>query len=346
MSSLSRRRVTRTLRPAALLAALTCAGRSSAQTLPRDNPTAMHPEGGPGSEPIQPISKGHYAVTMLFSLDQFPARPSDSDRAFNGLIRQRWVDDLSLVVGWHRRASVGVAVPLLLQQSGDTAVALRRFDVGDPILRHKLNLLETGKLGGLGVSLMNTLSIPVAAPASYLGANGVTVGASALSELRLMVVVLRAQMGVLVREHEASFGERLGTELPLAASIQLKPQLFGLDEKGRWLLQLHSRAALQTTPRLGAGPFSRASWGATTRADLGDIALILGAELRLNSGAGVPQVRALAGVQFTPKSFDLDSDGVPDDDDFCPTEAEDHDGDVDDDGCPETDGAPGVGVDS
>jgi outer membrane protein OmpA-like peptidoglycan-associated protein len=54
-------------------------------------------------------------------------------------------------------------------------------------------------------------------------------------------------------------------------------------------------------------------------------------------GYGVPTFRIFAGVRYTPTSHDQDDDGIPDDEDKCPTVAEDRDGEDDLDGCPEED---------
>jgi outer membrane protein OmpA-like peptidoglycan-associated protein len=47
--------------------------------------------------------------------------------------------------------------------------------------------------------------------------------------------------------------------------------------------------------------------------------------------------RAFIGVRYRPTTHDSDHDGVPDDRDKCPNEAEDRDGINDTDGCPEED---------
>ena len=54
-------------------------------------------------------------------------------------------------------------------------------------------------------------------------------------------------------------------------------------------------------------------------------------------GYGVPLVRVFAGVIYRPTVHDADHDGIPDDEDQCPNEPEDRDGEQDDDGCPEED---------
>ena len=61
-------------------------------------------------------------------------------------------------------------------------------------------------------------------------------------------------------------------------------------------------------------------------------------------GAGIPKTgfqaadaRAILGFMYEPAVGDRDGDGIPDDDDGCPNEAEDKDGFEDSDGCPDLD---------
>jgi outer membrane protein OmpA-like peptidoglycan-associated protein len=62
------------------------------------------------------------------------------------------------------------------------------------------------------------------------------------------------------------------------------------------------------------------------------------------AGAGIPKtgfqaadVRATLGFMYEPAVGDRDGDGIPDDDDGCPDDAEDKDGFEDSDGCPDLD---------
>jgi len=54
-------------------------------------------------------------------------------------------------------------------------------------------------------------------------------------------------------------------------------------------------------------------------------------------GVGVPTFRAFLGVTYTSEARDRDNDGIMDNADQCPTEAEDKDGVEDTDGCPDPD---------
>ncbi len=68
-----------------------------------------------------------------------------------------------------------------------------------------------------------------------------------------------------------------------------------------------------------------------------NIAINAGAGTGLIQGVGVPQLRAFVGFMFVQEQSDRDGDGIRDEDDQCPTVAEDLDGFEDGDGCPDTD---------
>jgi OmpA-OmpF porin, OOP family len=65
--------------------------------------------------------------------------------------------------------------------------------------------------------------------------------------------------------------------------------------------------------------------------------ILAGAGTGVIQGVGVPAVRAFAGLMYIHEGGDRDGDGIPDDQDQCPTVAEDKDGYQDSDGCPDLD---------
>lgn len=78
--------------------------------------------------------------------------------------------------------------------------------------------------------------------------------------------------------------------------------------------------------------------GARYAVDRGrDVEVTAGVGAPLTSAAGVPIVRGLLGIAFTPRALDDDQDGVREMDDRCPNAREDRDGFEDNDGCPDND---------
>lgn len=67
------------------------------------------------------------------------------------------------------------------------------------------------------------------------------------------------------------------------------------------------------------------------------LAISAGAGTGIVEGVGVPLVRAFAGVMYINETADRDGDGLKDNVDQCPTDAEDLDGHEDTDGCPDRD---------
>ncbi|HVU01994.1 MAG TPA: hypothetical protein VHE30_09590 [Polyangiaceae bacterium] len=67
------------------------------------------------------------------------------------------------------------------------------------------------------------------------------------------------------------------------------------------------------------------------------ITVLAGGGAGVIEGVGVPKFRAFLGVSYTAEARDRDGDGIVDNADQCPTEAEDVDGYEDTDGCPDRD---------
>jgi hypothetical protein len=67
------------------------------------------------------------------------------------------------------------------------------------------------------------------------------------------------------------------------------------------------------------------------------ITVLAGGGAGVIEGVGVPKFRAIVGFMYVAETKDRDGDGIPDNQDQCPTEAEDKDGYEDTDGCPDKD---------
>lgn len=94
---------------------------------------------------------------------------------------------------------------------------------------------------------------------------------------------------------------------------------------------------------IGAASIRGSDYPLEARAQVGfgdDLVFNLGAGAGLVGDVGNPSYRLFAGAQWTPVHRDRDHDGLDDRVDACPSEAEDRDGFMDDDGCvdPDNDG--------
>jgi OmpA-OmpF porin, OOP family len=267
----------------------------------------------------------------------------------NGVERVPLQHQLSLdylaSIGVGERLALGVNLPTILYQDGDDIAplvdnaALPRTALGDVGFNAKATLLPTGELGGFGLGAIARLTTPTGNASSYVSERSVTGELRLLAELRLIAVALQATAGARVRGTEQTYlGEAFGHDLPWGLGISLRPQVLGIDDKGRWTWDLLLRGALATTPSLGASAQSPVLYGASARYTVGEISAIAGVELPITDAIGSPSVRAVLGLGWAPRFLDQDQDGVSDDKDECPELEEDLDGLEDSDGCPEDDG--------
>jgi OmpA-OmpF porin, OOP family len=242
------------------------------------------------------------------------------------------------------RLALGLALPTVLYQRGDDlrevgvsgAGPLPRTALGDAALLAKVALVRLDQ--GFGLAALGRVTAPTGHRRAYLGEGAVTGELRVLGELDLLVLALRATAGAKVRGKERTYvGETFGHELPWGVGVAVRPQTLGIDDRGRWewFAELHGAVAI--TPRLGAAAQSPALWGLAARYSPGDVSAFAGVEMPVNSAVGVPRVRAVIGLGWTPRFKDADHDGIADDVDQCPELAEDRDGFEDQDGCPDLD---------
>lgn len=250
--------------------------------------------------------------------------------------------DYGFGIGLGDRLAFGLALPTVMYQDGDgealTGERLPHAALGDARLNLKATLLPGGELGGFSLAALGAVTAPTGNNRSYIAEQAATGEVRLLGELRLIAVAVRATAGVKVRGAEQTYiGQTFGHELPWGFGLTLRPQVLGIDEKGRWEWTLEGRGALAVTPKFGSQVQSPAALGLSARYTPGAVSLIAGAEVPLDSALGVPAVRAILGIGWAPRVHDVDGDGVPDELDQCTELAEDKDGFEDSDGCPDFD---------
>jgi OmpA-OmpF porin, OOP family len=250
--------------------------------------------------------------------------------------------DYALGVGIADHFAFGASLPSVLYQDGYRSEliggTLPRSALGDVRLNLKATLLPGGQMGGFSVAALGALTLPTGNAASYVSEQAVTGELRLLGELRLIAVAVRATAGVKMRGAEQTYvGQTFGHALPWGFGLVVRPQVFGIDEKGRWEWALEGHGALALAPDFGSKAQSPAALGLSARYTPGTVSLILGAEVPLDSAVGTPSVRGILGLGWAPRVHDQDTDGVPDEVDQCPELAEDKDGFEDSDGCPDFD---------
>jgi len=264
--------------------------------------------------------------------------------------------DYVAAVGVLDRLAVSLTLPTVLYQNAEpceldssdsrctTAESalgsspLPQTALGDAAFGLKASIIPTDELGGFGLAALARVTAPTGDSRSYVSDGTVTGELRLLAELRLIAIALQGTAGARVRGHERTFvGEQFGHDLPWGVGLSVRPQAFGLDDKGRWTWTAEMRGQVAITPELASGPQSPILGGLSARYTVGDVSAIAGAEMPINDAVGSPVVRGVLGVSWAPRFYDEDGDGVADDVDECPELAEDKDGFEDSDGCPDFD---------
>src|SRR5262249_6165346 len=142
-------------------------------------------------------------------------------------------------------------------------------------------------------------------------------------------------------------GVRFGSEIPWTFAIVMRPGVLGIDPKNRQRLEVGLHGWVPAAPIVpfgigdkGASALSPVQLALSDRVEIDhyrDLSVTFGGEIGLTQAVGVPIFRAIAAITWTPRSHDLDEDGVKDDFDGCPEIPEDIDGFEDTDGCPDID---------
>ena len=240
------------------------------------------------------------------------------------------------------RLQIGLAVPLV-QSSGEGFQAAtpgadqpfvdipggEAFGIGDPRVSGKVRILGTGS-EGFTLAAAVWIGIPlgtITAEGSNIGDDGLTAGGHLIGELKLGILSVAANAGGAYRPKKKLLSTEVGPELRwgLGGALQATSLLRVIGEV---------TGATQFTDQQDENPIEARIGPELTQ---GDFAIMLGGGVGLLSGVGVPVFRAFAGVAYRPAGLDADGDGIPDKEDGCPTEAEDKDGYLDDDGCPDAD---------
>ncbi len=319
-------------------------------------------------EPAATPDTGEFTAAAWMSYAYRPITlkdPTTGARAFEVLSHQL-TTDLTLSVGFGKRLALGLDLPMLVYQAGDTQtpasrqvtgdLTLPKHGLGDLAIVGKLTLIRPtgGEFGGFALALHERLTAPTGDDASFLGEGAATSETRLLAEYRLVVLAVHAAAGLKLRAQHERFGcgatpiaadgtdpcaTRFGNEVPWGLGLSMRPQALGIDPKGRWTWYLETHGHLPAGP---VAPFqsaklSDAQLGVGARFAVRDVSVLGGVEAGLLGGVGVAPVRGLLSVAWAPRVHDADGDGIEDDVDKCKELPEDKDGFQDDDGCPDAD---------
>jgi hypothetical protein len=290
--------------------------------------------------------------------------PTTNAVAFN-VIHHQVTGDVTASVGVGHRFALGFDLPVLLYQTGDTPSEASRRALGEALLPAQAmgDLALVGKatlirpaseFGGFALALHERFTVPTGDEASFLGEGSVTSETRLLADYRLVAIAVHAALGFKLRGDTERFAcastpgagtasdtcpSRFGHELPFGLGVAFRPQVLGLDAKGRWTWYLEAHGHLPVAP---IGLFQSAAaasfqLGLGARYAIRDVSILAGVETGPTGGVGDPPIRAVLGLGWAPRVHDRDGDGLDDELDQCPDLAEDKDGFQDEDGCPDGD---------
>lgn len=328
----------------------------------------LHHDSGMTVESVRSPATGEVTAAARLSYAFRPVVLRDADAEIAArVLEHQFTGDFVASVGLFERLTLGLDLPLVLAQTGDEIAPgsdLARYidaepppltAIGDLAIRAKGTIVipDTDELGlsrGFGLAIDERFTVPTGDERSFLAEGNVTSETRVYGELSHGPVLGSLRAGVKVRAEEGAYAcdpdeprdactSRFGHELPLAFGLALRPQALGVDPDGIVTIWAETRGYLPLHPVQPFDAGAPAGWFASLagRFAFGDLGLLAGVEVGLRDGVGNAPFRATLGLSVAPRAADQDKDGMADDEDKCPTFAEDRDGFEDSDGCPEMD---------
>jgi outer membrane protein OmpA-like peptidoglycan-associated protein len=265
----------------------------------------------------------NYARNSLVAVDE------DGDVSQQFVAGRMGVDFLASAT-LTRRFALGLGMPLYLLQEGDGDPSFA--GLGDLRLVPKLTILDD-RADGVGLALLGELRAPTHTGDFAGGARNVTfVPRAALDHRFRSGVRIGFNAGVAIRERTDFGNVAAGSEFLYAGALGYR---FGGNAGNTEIgVELSGGVGFSQTDSeelpLEAFAFVR-------HEPSQEWEIMAGPGVGVLPGYGVPIFRVFAGVRYRPTSHDADQDGIADEDDQCPNDPEDLDGDADSDGCPEED---------
>ncbi len=281
-------------------------------------------------------------ATMAGQLDD------GSDATLSGLSTRL---DATLALALADRVELGLAVPAVLVREGMArdGSSLDSGGLGDLRVLAKATVWRAAD-EGLALGLGLPLHLPTGDPDRWLGADGLRLTPSLLFDvdlapMQVAPVSLTVELGYRVAPDEALYGTDFGDafrtalgaryavpDQPLAVAWSLAGEI-GLTDGGPSPYETHALVewgfAECLVARVGAGVALNGAVGAAPAR------LLLGLARRCPQTAA-PKIEVVK-VEPPPAARDTDGDGIFDDVDRCPRDAEDKDDHEDLDGCPDPD---------
>jgi hypothetical protein len=263
-------------------------------------------------------------------------------------VEHRLAATLSAQLGLWGRSAVALRIPAVLVQRGTdlpSAPSLASEAIGNPSIDARVRVLgaavrpDGSVSDGAALAVRALVMVPVGTSDAYFADDAWRTELSLITDVTAFGLGAGLAVGYRHRFSEVDLaGQSLRHQLRAAGGLRVPFPLIALAKPG----QVQESALVELD--FGTDParfFARATTPLegriSYRLGFSDYTFSLGAGAALTKAFGVPDLRVLLGVGYSPRMHDQDADGVPDGVDQCLHLAEDRDGFEDDDGCPEPD---------
>lgn len=293
------------------------------------------------------------AMWLGYANDPLVLQRTDVRREDVGaLVADQISGEIAAAIGLHERFQLGLAIPLVLLQSDNFSPSAlmptapqTSTEIGDIRLIPKLQLVKQGTYA-FDLAIYAPLTLPTGSGEGFTGDTSVTFApAAAISRHWDTGLRGAANLGWRIRQQEMTYDLEVNDELFAAVGVG-----YDFAVRNGPPVMLDGSFAFATAANDPFGAFNRnyAEIKAGATIDVpGPAAGFFDAGVGIAEGYGTPDWRALAGVrvdtskrrheEVIPEIPDTDGDGLKDNVDKCPKDAEDLDTFQDEDGCPDLD---------
>jgi OOP family OmpA-OmpF porin len=251
------------------------------------------------------------------------------------VVRNQITSELAGAIGLLDMFEVGVAVPITLYLQGQDYTSLGQPDqplsgggVGDIRVEGKAKLASFGANKEFTFALSPGITLPTGDGQKFLGEKSVTGRLRALTEFQQEKFRALLMVGFLGRGKTRTFQSELGSQFLYGVGVEYKPHE-QLGILGEFFGRVGSAKYVDANPN---------EVDLAMRIGLPHMfSIAFGGGAGLSKAIGSPSYRAFLTLAWAPDFRDADGDGIPDAEDKCPDQPEDHDGFKDKDGCPDPD---------
>ncbi|MBI5501538.1 MAG: OmpA family protein [Deltaproteobacteria bacterium] len=286
-----------------------------------------------------------WAVRLIIDYAHEPLVLRRDGEIVERIIEHRLGAHLLGSVGFLDILEVGVGLPFVLVQTGETSLSLGDLSaaaVGD--LQLDLKAAWPERFGGMfGVAVGATVRFGTGDAESFSGEGAAGFDPRLILDLQTDWFGLALDFGYRLRENASIASFPVADELTYALGVVVPvADLAGWDIGGLDAIGEVWGATPAADPFVSRNRSPLEALGGVRWRHPGGLIVSAGAGGGLTRGYTSPDVRAFLELGYAaspppPGPPDADGDGIPDDDDRCPLEEEDEDEFQDEDGCPDPD---------